>query len=123
VSGGQLNLEDHEGWRPRLAVGPETLRKWLIKCRDTHCGTETELTLTVWPRPKVLERENSDLRAETAFLAKATGYLAPNRAYRERDARLSFGCSGGAHPPSSRVAWTRVAAIQAMTSSAASRSR
>ena len=57
-------------------VGAETLRKWLIKYRDVHGGTETELTLGERARLKELERENSELRAETAFLKKATAYFA-----------------------------------------------
>lgn len=57
-------------------VGPETLRNWLIKYRDTHGGTETELTVTERARLKELERENQELRAETAFLKKATAYFA-----------------------------------------------
>ena len=57
-------------------VGPETLRNWLNKYRDAHGGAETELTLTERARLRELERENSDLRAETAFLKKATAYFA-----------------------------------------------
>ena len=52
-------------------VGPETLRNWLNKYRETHGGTETEVTLDERARLKELERENSELRAETAFLKKA----------------------------------------------------
>ncbi len=51
-------------------VGPETLRKWLIKYRDANGGTEAELTLTERARLKELERVVQDLRAETAFLKK-----------------------------------------------------
>jgi len=57
-------------------VGPETLRNWLIKYREANGGTETELTVTERARLKELERENQDLRAETAFLKKATAYFA-----------------------------------------------
>lgn len=57
-------------------VGPETLRNWLNKYRDTHGGAETELTVSERARLKELERENSDLKAETAFLKKATAYFA-----------------------------------------------
>ena len=53
-------------------VGTETLRNWLQKYRDAHGGTEAELTLTERARLKELERENSELRAETAFLKEAT---------------------------------------------------
>ncbi len=52
-------------------VGPETLRNWLNKYRQAHGGTETEVTLDERARHKELERENSELRAETAFLKKA----------------------------------------------------
>jgi len=52
-------------------VGPETLRNWVNKYRETHGGTETEVTLDERARLKELERENSELRAETAFLKKA----------------------------------------------------
>jgi len=57
-------------------VGPETLRNWLIKYRDTHGGTETELTVDERARLKELERVVQDLRAETAFLKKASAYFA-----------------------------------------------
>lgn len=57
-------------------VGPETLRNWLNKYREAHGGTEAELTLTERARLKELERENQDLRAETAFLKKASAYFA-----------------------------------------------
>ena len=51
-------------------VGPETLRNWLNKYRQAHGGTETEVTVDERARLKELERENSELRAETAFLKK-----------------------------------------------------
>ena len=51
-------------------VGPETLLNWLIKYRDANGGTEEDLTLTERARLKELERENQNLRAETAFLEK-----------------------------------------------------
>ena len=57
-------------------VGPEMLRNWLIKYRDVNGGTEENLTLSERARLKELERENQDLRAETAFLKKATAYFA-----------------------------------------------
>ena len=57
-------------------IGLETLPKWLIKYRDAHGGTETELTVDERARLKELERENFELRAETAFLKKATAYFA-----------------------------------------------
>ena len=58
------------------AVGPETLRNWLVRYRDARGGVETELTITERARLKELERENQELRAETAFLKKATAYFA-----------------------------------------------
>lgn len=57
-------------------VGAETLRRWLIKYRETHGGTEDELSLPERARLKELERENQELRAETAFLKKASAYFA-----------------------------------------------
>ena len=57
-------------------VGPETLRNWLNKYRQTHAGTESEVTLDERARLKELERENSELRAEAAFLKKAAAYFA-----------------------------------------------
>lgn len=57
-------------------VGAETLRNWLVKYRAAHGGTEEELTLTERARLRELERENQDLRAETAFLKKASAYFA-----------------------------------------------
>lgn len=53
-------------------VGPETLRNWLNKYREANGGTEAELTLTERARLKELERVVADLRAETAFLKKAS---------------------------------------------------
>ncbi len=57
-------------------VGPETLRNWLNKYRVANGGTEAELTLTERARLKELERVVADLRAETAFLKKASAYFA-----------------------------------------------
>ena len=57
-------------------VGPETLRNWLNKYREAKGGTEAELTLTERARLKELERVVADLRAETAFLKKASAYFA-----------------------------------------------
>ena len=57
-------------------VGPETLRNWLIKYREANGRTETELTVSERVRLKELERENQELRAETAFLKKASAYFA-----------------------------------------------
>lgn len=57
-------------------VGAETLRNWLHKYREANGGTETELTVDERARLRQLERENSELRAETAFLKKATAYFA-----------------------------------------------
>jgi transposase len=57
-------------------VGPETLRNWLNKYRDANGGAETELTVTERVRLKELERVVADLRAETAFLKKASAYFA-----------------------------------------------
>ena len=55
-------------------VGPETLRNWLIKYREAHGGSEAELSVPERARLRELERENQDLRAETAFLKKASAY-------------------------------------------------
>lgn len=52
-------------------VGPESLRRWLIKYREANGGTEEELSLPERARLKELERENQELKAETAFLKKA----------------------------------------------------
>ena len=57
-------------------VGAETLRNWLVKYRDANGGTEEDLTLTERARLKELERENQELKAEAAFLKKATAYFA-----------------------------------------------
>lgn len=57
-------------------VGAETLRKWLIKYREDHGATEEELTVSERARLQKLERENQELRAETAFLKKASAYFA-----------------------------------------------
>ena len=57
-------------------VGSETLRNWLNKYREANGGTEAELTLSERARLKELERVVADLRAETAFLKKASAYFA-----------------------------------------------
>ncbi len=57
-------------------VGSETLRNWLIKYREANGGTEAELSLPERARLKELERVVADLRAETAFLKKASAYFA-----------------------------------------------
>ena len=57
-------------------VGAETLRNWLVKYRDANGGTEEELTFAERARLKERARENQDLRAETAFLKKASAYFA-----------------------------------------------
>jgi transposase len=57
-------------------MGPETPRNWRVKYREANGGTETELTITERVRLKALERGNQELRAETAFLKKATAYFA-----------------------------------------------
>jgi transposase len=59
-----------------FGVGPEALRNWLGKFRAAHGGTDTELTGSERARLKELERENRELRAETAFLKKASAYFA-----------------------------------------------
>ena len=57
-------------------VGTETLRNWLIKYREAHGGTETELTAPERARLKELEREVQELKAEAQFLKKAAAYFA-----------------------------------------------
>jgi transposase len=57
-------------------VGPETLRNWLHKYREAHGGADSELSVPERARLKQLERENQELRAETAFLKKASAYFA-----------------------------------------------
>ena len=49
---------------------------WLIKYREANGGTEADLTVSERARLKELEREVQDLRAETAFLKKASAYFA-----------------------------------------------
>lgn len=52
-------------------VSPESVRRWLVKYRETHGGAvEAELTGSERARLAELERENRELRAETAFLKK-----------------------------------------------------
>lgn len=57
-------------------VGAESLRRWLIKYREDNGGGQEELSLPERARLKELERENQELRAETAFLKKASAYFA-----------------------------------------------
>ena len=57
-------------------VWSETLRNLLQKYREAHGGTDSELSVPERARLKQLERENQELRAETAFLKKASAYFA-----------------------------------------------
>lgn len=59
-------------------VGAETLRNWLKKYKEANGQAEAEEELTVSERARLkeLERENQELRAETAFLKKAAAYFA-----------------------------------------------
>ena len=57
-------------------IGHETLRRWLIKYRAAHGESAEALTVPERARLKELERENQELRAETAFLKKASAYFA-----------------------------------------------
>ena len=52
-------------------VGAESLRRWLIKYRQAHGGSEAELSLPERARLRQLENEVAELRAERAFLKKA----------------------------------------------------
>jgi len=52
------------------------LRNWLNKFREAHGGTDSELSVAERARLKQLETENQELRAETAFLNKASAYFA-----------------------------------------------
>lgn len=51
-------------------VGAETLRRWVVKYRESH--ESSSLDVADRARLKELERENQELRAETAFLKKAS---------------------------------------------------
>lgn len=53
-------------------VGAETLRRWLIKYRETHNSPDTAATGAELARLKELEKENQELRAENLFLKKAS---------------------------------------------------
>lgn len=57
-------------------IGAETLRRWVMKYRESHGGTESDLTVSERARLKELERENQELKAEAAFLKKAASYFA-----------------------------------------------
>ena len=76
MPGGHCDLEADQGSRRRLWCRPGDLRNWLIKYRDAHGGTETVLMVSERARLKELERVVQDLRAETAFLKKASAYFA-----------------------------------------------
>jgi transposase len=57
-------------------VGAETLRRWVLKYREVRGGTDTEVTVSERARLRELEREVAELRAEAAFLKKASAYFA-----------------------------------------------
>jgi transposase len=69
-------------WKPikdvatAYGVGPEALRNWSIGYREANGGAETELAVSERARLKELERENGELKAETAFLKEATAHFA-----------------------------------------------
>ncbi len=76
-------------------VGTGTLRNWLIKYRDANGGADSELSVPERARLKQLERENQELRAETAFLKKAVYTSADFRALVARlGMRSSMGRKG-----------------------------
>jgi transposase len=56
--------------------GPETLRNWLHKYREAPGATDRGLSVPERARLKQLERENQELRAETAFLNRASAHFA-----------------------------------------------
>lgn len=56
-------------------VGPETLRNWLVRYRVANGRTETDLTVSERVGLKEIERENQELRSETAFLKKCQRLL------------------------------------------------
>ncbi|MBP1135629.1 transposase [Arthrobacter sp. PvP023] len=55
--------------------GPETLRHWLVRYHEANGGTAADPTVTERARLKELEREVQELRAQTAFLKKASACL------------------------------------------------
>ena len=57
-------------------VGAETLRNWLAKYRADNPVTERPVSGSERERLRELEKEVLELRAETAFLKKATAYFA-----------------------------------------------
>jgi len=57
-------------------IGAETLRRWLIKYRETHNSPDAAATGAELARLKELEKENQELRAENLFLKKASAYFA-----------------------------------------------
>lgn len=76
MPGGDLDLQDDQGRRDCLWCRSGDPRNWLIKYRAAHGGGEAELSVDERACLKELERENQDLRAETAFLKKASAYFA-----------------------------------------------
>ncbi len=81
MSGGEFDVEDDQRYRCRLWRRYGDSAEMVDQARDANGGTEAELTLTERVRLKELDRVVGDLRAETAFLKKASAYFA-------RDQRL-----------------------------------
>ena len=81
MSGGDLDVEDHQGCCGRVWCWSRDAAHVADQYRDTHGGTEAELSVDERARLKELERVVQDLRAETAFLKNASAYFA-------RDQRL-----------------------------------
>jgi len=58
-------------------VGPESLRRWLIKYRNTHNLPDAAATGSELSRLRELENGNQELRAENLFL-KSQSRLKPS---------------------------------------------
>jgi len=84
-------------------VGPETLRNWLQKYREAHGGTDSELSVPERARLKQLERENQELREETAFLKKARTVQYKGKALSPSSCHAFPACPGLSAPPFSQA--------------------
>jgi transposase-like protein len=59
-----------------IGINEGTLGNWVKLHRENHPETEPPLTVSERARLRELEKENQQLRAEVAFLGKATAFFA-----------------------------------------------
>ncbi len=70
-------------WVPKLGVGPETLRKWVVRAQ-TDAGARPRPTSDELAEIKRLKKENADLREANEILKAASIFFARELDPRQR---------------------------------------